>query len=507
VKPQQAKSSHGVVLPPEHTGSSLFHAVLQDTLAKFPEVLAAAALPEQRALWKRDYGKLLARFEAHRVASAQRVEIARFMQRRAQSALLFSESGSAQPLAEYLSAPADAPALQRIPGSGAPAFRAEVPLDGKLYSGDALLERVDGLAREGELTLAAAAALRWIVQHIAAQGGTLDLRGQRFAILGAGAELAATRMLLAAGATVLWVDVADPATWLAQTGPYAGTLVHAPEASNLLEQPRAIRAAIERFASEDGPVHLGLFAYASGASQEWRLGAAMNAIASHLDPRSMRSVVMLVSPTTVPTRQPESSAAAEQQRAHEPVWKSALAGAGLLPRPGHVAANGVKIGLSTVSIQGLSYQAAQYLSKLSAAESFAVYGPTWQDGAEQPIRVSANVAGITRTRSLSHPLFEAAFIGAPRFGVRIFDPDTTRALSGLLILHDLLNDAAPGSPTRPGSPAERAAALHSQQVPGGIYNLPYPLEHAIRVAAVIGMGSRPSLLLRRSGRQAAEARA
>ena len=146
-------------------------------------------------------------------------------------------------------------------------------------------------------------------------------------------------------------------------------------------------------------MHLGLFAYASGASQEWRLSASMNAIASHLDPRSIRSVTMLVSPTTVPTRQPESAAAAEQLRAHEPVWKSALAGAGLLPRPGHVAANGVKIGLSTVSIQGLSYQAAQYLSKLAAAESFAVYGPTWQDGVAQPIRVSSNVAGITRALS------------------------------------------------------------------------------------------------------------
>jgi len=180
----------------------------------------------------------------------------------------------------------------------------------------------------------------------------------------------------------------------------------------------------------------------------------------------------LVSPTTVPTRQPESSAAADRQREREPVWKSALSGAGLLPRPGHVAANGVKIGLSTVSIQGLSYQAAQYLSKLSAAESFAVYGPAWQDGPEQPIRVSSNVAGITRTRSLSHPLFEAAFIGAPRFGVRIFDPPPRARSAACSSCTICLNDAAPGSPTRVASPADRAAALHSQQVHGGIYNLP-----------------------------------
>jgi hypothetical protein len=509
VNPQPAKPSRGVVLPPEHTGSSLFHAVLTDALAKFPDVLAAAGLPEQKALWKRDYGRLLARFEAHRVTSPRRVEIARYMQRSAQSALLYADAGATRPLAEYLSGAAEAPALQSIAGSGAPSLRAVVPLDGKLYRGLELLELVEMLTRTGDLTHAAAAALRWIVAHIEAHGGVLDLRGQRFALLGAGAELAATRMLLAAGATVLWVDVADPNAWLTQHGPFPGTLVYAPEASNLLEQPLAIRAAIERFASEGGPLHLGLFAYASGASQEWRLGAAMNAIASHLEPGSIQSVAMLVSPTTVPTRQPESAEAAERQRAKEPLWMSALAGAGVLPRPGHVAANGVKIGLSTVSIQGLSYQAAQYLSKLAAAESFAVYGPSWSNGhdAAHGIRVSSNVAGITRTRSLSHPLFEAAFIGAPRFGVRIFDPATTRALSGLLILHDLLNDAAPGSPARVAAPAERAAALHSQQIHGGIYNLPYPLEHAIRVAALIGMGQRPSVLLGRSRRPTLEANA
>jgi hypothetical protein len=509
VEPELKKISHGVVLPPEHTGSSLFHAVLADTLAKFPDVLSQASLPEQRAAWKRNYGSLLARFEAHRVASPRRVEIARFMLHRAQSALLFGEADGALPLAEYLSAPAESPALTTIVGDGTPGFSASLPLDGKVYRGAELLDRIERLHRAGDLTERAIAALRWTIQHIEAQGGVLDLRGQRFAILGAGAELAATRLLLAAGATVLWVDVTDPNAWLAANGSVAGDLVYAQSASNLLEQPRAIRAAIERFAA-DGPVHLGLFAYASGATQEWRLGASMNAIAGHLDPNSLRSISMLVSPTTVPTLQSESIAHAQQLLAAEPVWKSALSHAGILPKPGFVAANGTKIGLSTVSIQGLSYQAAQYLSKLAAAETYGVYGAASPDNPralERPVTVSANVAGITRTRSLSHPLFEAAFIGASRFSVRIFDPDTTRALSGLLMLHDLLNPNAPGSASVQASASDKASALHAQQIHGGIYNLPYPLEHAIRVAAVIGMGSKPSVLLRRSARPAAEARA
>ena len=496
---QRKEASRGVVLPMQHTGSTLFHAVLLDAAAQFPDEFSVVHMPEQPGAWKRSYGVLLSRFEAQRVASPRRVDIARYVQRRAQAALLFAHEGTTEPLADYLAGPEPAPELHTIECGDAPALRAEVPLDGAVYRGRELLTLIDRLAEDGDLTHAAQRALRWIVEHIEQRGGVLDLRGERFAVLGAGAELAATTLLLKAGATVLWVDLSDPSRWLAQRGVTAGKILYAQAASNLLEQPRAIRAAVERFA-QDGPVHMGLFAYASGASQEWRLGAAMNAITSHLPRRCVRSVTILVSPTTVPSLQPESIAAAERQAAAEPLWKAALSRTGLLPKPGSYAANGVHIGLSTVSVQGLSYQAAQYISKLAAAENFAVHGPGWDSDAPRPITVSANVAGITRTRSLSHPLFAAAFVGAPRFGVRIFDPDTTRALSGLLILHDLLNPQAPGSSSVQLEPSVKAAGVFSQQIHGGIYNLPYPLENAIRVAAVIGMGQRPSVLLQKQPR-------
>jgi len=182
-----------------------------------------------------------------------------------------------------------------------------------------------------------------------------------------------------------------------------------------------------------------------------------------------------------------------------------LSRAGILTKPGAFVANGVAVGYSTVSIQGLSYQAAQYVSKLCSAEAFANYGNQLQSENPRPLTVSANVAGITRTRSLSHPLFEAAFLGAPRFGVRIFYPETTRALTTLLMLHDLLNTAAPGHASSALAPADKLGALQSQQMHGGIYNLPYGLESAIRIAAVLGMGMNPSVLLRRGKKRAPEA--
>jgi hypothetical protein len=188
-------------------------------------------------------------------------------------------------------------------------------------------------------------------------------------------------------------------------------------------------------------------------------------------------------------------AAAEERLQKRPAWQSALRAVGALPTPGHHVHGDATVARAIVSIQGLSYQAAQYVSKICAAESYAVHGLALDDGPPAPLTVSSNVAGITNTRSLAHPLFQAAFVGAPLFGVQIFEPATTRALGGLLILHDLLNSEAPGAAGRASSaPRARARELLSQQVHGGIYCLPYVLEHAIRAAAVIGMARRPSVL-------------
>jgi len=507
VSAQRKDNSRGVALPPQHTGSSLFHAVLSEAVAMFPDALRGAEFPQQASAWKRNYGATLARFEAHRAKSPQRAEIARFILERSQAALLHVQDGSARPLIDHMSEAREAPELTPLALGDKPTFRVEIPFEGESYRGHDALGLIDRLADQGEITLAARAGLRWTVEHIAAQGGVLDLRDQRFALLGAGAELAPTAALLRAGASVLWVDVATPERFLRAHSPASGTLLQSAQPLNLLEEPARIRAAIERFA-EQGPVHLGNFAYASGASQEWRLAAAMNAIASHVPAGLLRSIAMWVSPTTVPTLQPESIAAAKTQLGQEAMWKVALHRAGLLTKPGSYSADGHHIGYSTVSIQGLSYQAAQYVSKVCAAEAFALFGgdkPTNGSGA-RGITVSANVAGITRTRSLSHPVFAAAFLGAPMFGVRIFQPETTRALSVLLMLHDLLNPAAAGQANSPVSAEQKPALIHAQQMHGGIYNLPYGLESAIRIAAVLGMGKNPLILLKRP-KSSSEARA
>lgn len=494
------RARRGLVLPAGHTGSSLFHSVLSAARDRFPSVFEGAALPRDPGTFKRDYGTFLARFEAARAASAERVEIARFILQRAQASLRFVDRGAEVPLAEYLAGTARSVAFDETDLGQDPRFRLRVPFEGRAYEGREVHRVIDRLAEAHQITEAARVALGAMVDRIASEG-TLDLRGHRFALLGAGAELAPTRLLLASGARVLWVDVADRGKWLRRVEGTSGTLVAPAAAGDLLEDPAGVVAALRLFAKEDGPMHVGMFAYASGASQEWRLCAAMHAIVARLSQGDVRSVSLLVSPTSTVSVQPECLDAARRQAANPPRWKAALNRAGLLPTPAHHSVGSVHVSRATVSIQGLSYQAAQYITKLLAAEAYAAHGVHLDAPKPHPITVSANVAGITNTRSLAHPLFQAAFIGAPRFGVRIFEPETTRVLSGLLMVHDLLHRRpAPGS-----SPGRELADLFSRQVHGGIYSMPYVLEPAIRVAALIGMSKKPGLLFGRSASVSAPA--
>jgi hypothetical protein len=171
-----------------------------------------------------------------------------------------------------------------------------------------------------------------------------------------------------------------------------------------------------------------------------------------------------------------------------PAWESMCSALGLLGRGGgSVSAGGAHVTRTVVSIQGESYQEAQYLGKTLTAECWAHFGQMNSEH-RQPLRVSANSAAITRTRSLSHPVFTAAFGGATALGVETWAPRQSRRLNGLLTVHDWLC---------PQKPTPEAIRVH-----GGIHTLPYPLDSVLRVAAAIGFARSPRLvrgLMRRQG--------
>lgn len=437
---------------------------MSEVAREFPGDLGAAGFPADAASFRRNYGDAISRFEAARVASPQRIAIARALTERAARAL-------AQPARDPDSSEVE---LELVTGAGAPGLRFEVPFEGSVHRGAEALALIDRLHADHHLTDKAREGLRWIAAHIEAAGGALDLRGHKFAILGAAAELSPATLLLQAGAGVLWVDPKRPAA------PACGTLAYAPNACDLLDDPRAVVQAIRKFA-EGAPVHLGMFAYAPGKGRELRLAEAMNAVATELGREAVRSVASFVSPTSPGELQPEDAAVAESRRVAPKAWQRALSFVGVLKGPGQYGGGAHAAARAVISLQGANYQAAQYVSKMLRAEVFA------HDG----FRVSANVAGISRTRSLQHPLFQAAFEGAPAFGVRIFEAETTRSLATFLMLHDLLR------PLTSCSDLERARAVHSAQIHGGVYALPWQFEAAVRAAAVLGAARRPGVMWRR----------
>lgn len=451
------------------TGSATahLHAALHDAVSRFPGELADAGLPDDPAAFRTSYPEVLPRFEAARVGSHHRVEIARSVVSAANSRLVMHPGGT--PIADAVARPADPLSTERRSfGGGSARLHPNVPLDGADRSGAELIEAVSGLAARGSASASVAEAIRWIVDAAGSDG--IDLSGRRIAMLGAGAELAPTRLWLEGGADVLWIDVADPPADLLEGNDFAGSLRWVPGGADLLADPDRIRATVEEFAAGES-IDLGLYAYAGGRAREWRLTAAMNAIVDALPVGVVQGVAMLLSPTTCGVLTEEEIRAEADRHADAPAWLRGLAlvralGSGT----GHATVGGTAANRGVVSIQGGSYQGAQYVGKMLAAEVWA--------SADPPMRVSANTAGVSLTGSLQHPVFDIAFAGARALRVETFDPPTTAALNGLLTLHDRLD---PASASRP------VEELFTTRVHGGIYVTPYPIDPALRVAAAIGV--------------------
>ena len=70
-----------------------------------------------------------------------------------------------------------------------------------------------------------------------------------------------------------------------------------PGGADLLTESDRIHATIESFA-DGAAIDLGLYAYTPGRGREWRLTASMNAILDTLPTDLVRTITMLVSPTT-----------------------------------------------------------------------------------------------------------------------------------------------------------------------------------------------------------------
>ena len=475
----------GVDLPAANRrASAAFAAILRDTAERFPALGPAIGRLNRKRL-----GDSLVRFEALRAClpAPKRVDAAESLVQAAAGHMVYADGdGRETPLPDYMSGTASPLRLTTKTCGAGGALKPKIVRGGATSTGAEIVRLAESMAARHELSRPAVDALAWIARQ-----GAIDLSGEKFVVMGAAAEIAPTELLLEAGATVLFVDVQDGAAWAAARGIGNGTLVFVPGGADLVSQPREIAATIAAFAG-GSPVHVGAFAYRGGQNMEWRLAAAMNAIVRALGPGIVASVAMAISPTSPAQASAEDAAEAARRLAQPSVADRFWRAIGV-QRPSHHEQGGEAWPRTVVGMQGTSYLAAQYFEKRLAAEIYGTRGP--RPGERRPVRVSANVAGITRTGSMDIPLFQAGFVGASALGVQSYAAETTRALSGLVYLENLLNPASIAAPAAAHADEnEHARRLHATQIHGGLFAYPYAIDATMVRAGLIGLAKNPALI-------------
>lgn len=381
-----------------------------------------------------------------------------------------------------------------------------LPYRGRRLFGDDLRRQVDTWVADGIAEPGFASALHLLLDN----PDWLDLTDVDIAVLGAGAELGPTRSLLRWGARVHAVDLPRPELWqrlIAITRSTAGSLripialdahgqppfvvggtlhpeddqvIAASAGADLLTQTPELLTWVDEI---EQPLVLGMYAYADGAAHVL-LSMAADAIATELLlRRDDVTLAYLATPTDVFM---VPMAAVEESRRR---WQSRGL-SGLLQSPlrlmrqfepnypeTYVADDGTEFGIndSLVPQQGPNYALAKRLQRWRALVARA-------DG----VPVSLNLAPATRTHSVvRNRALGAAYAGAGRFGVEVFDPATSTTLMAALLVHDLRNPVAAANPaTTLAHPMDLFAQGANH---GGLWRAAYAPRSVLGVAALLGM--------------------
>jgi len=425
-----------------------------------------------------------------------------------------SPGGHEAPLGSLLTAPAlRTAATVAVHGTRTIDREFALPYRGERLRGDALARQLDAWVAAGIIEPSCASAVR----EVAAHPEWLRLTGKTVVVLGAGAEIGPLPVLLGWGARVAGVDLPRPGLWsrvLTTARESAGTLLvpvaaqpgdgGAPGKGNAgregsaggagaaggvgglggagtlperagLDLAGEVPAAADWLAGIDGPLVLGNYVYADGAANV-RVSAAVDALTLRLQAaRGNVALAFLATPTDVFAV--GADAVAHSARAYASRSSGAkLAGPSLralsrgrLLRPAYPPGADPGINDSLVAQQGPNYALAKRLQRWRAALA--------RDGGAT---VSLNVAPPTRTKSvMRNRALASAYASAHRFGVEIFEPDTTRVLMAALLVHDLHTGGGPAH-AHPWQDEAYAAA------PGGLWRIAYAPRSALTLAALLG---------------------
>ncbi len=468
----------GVSFPSESTSSSA-RTILADALRKADPVGSRAV--ESDTNWRRNY---LAHFRRALEAGIGEAPAAHSIAaeglRSAHEQMRYDDV----PLDEAITGTALSQVFhtQTLPGSDDSAdAELTLPYRGERLRGKALLDQLDQWVERGIITESCSEAIQTVQEN----PDWLRLEGDTVVVLGAGAEMGPYRALLRWGAEVVAVDLprSDVQDRVRSLASESAGRAHVPArivtnggpdvGADLITELPAVANWLDGFA---GRLVLGNYCYADGAAHV-RVTMAADALATHLtQQRADTALAFLATPTdtfAVPAEEVARANAAYAARSVSKFLRTpfrVVSGGRLLQRnypPG--AAPGVCDAL--VPQQGPNYALAKRLQRWRATTAR-------HDG----MTVSLNVAPATRTRSVvKNKALAAAYAGAHRFGVEVFDPATSNTLMAALLVYDLRAGVQPE--TEPWKD-EAINAAH-----GGLWTSAYHPRSALGLAAVLGVGA------------------
>lgn len=380
-----------------------------------------------------------------------------------------------------------------------------VPYQGRRLFGDELRAQLHRWVDRGIAEPSFAEAVELVMDN----PDWLDLSDVDVAVMGAGAEMGPTRSLLRWGARVHAVDLPRPALWqrlLDTTRVTAGTL-HLPiqqgtmpskwrdgyrlnldddaqaaalAGADLLGKAPQVR---DWFARIQRPMVVGNYTYADGVTHV-RLSVAADAIMTDLAQRFLGSTMAYLATPTDVFMVPEEAVIESRRR-----WQHRGAGR-MLQAPLRLArqfapnypttvttTTGRIVGVNDALVpqQGPNYALAKRFQRWRAT--------TLRD---QGHRVSLNIAPATRTESVvKNKALAAAYAGAGRFGVEVFEPATSTTLMAALLVHDLRN---PNAPANPDVVLDHPLDLFIQGANhGGLWRVAYAPRSILGIAALLGM--------------------
>ena len=372
-----------------------------------------------------------------------------------------------------------------VVGNGEPVDELVLPYHGERLRGSGIRRRLEAWADAGIIEPSVGEAVGLVLDN----PDWLRLDGHTVAVLGAGAEMGPLPSLMRWGARVAAVDLGRPEIWkrllpMAKEG--AGSLIAPvrPSAEGTLDEAAGVDLlgdvpAVEQWLREQpGTLVIGNYVYADGATNT-RVSMAVDELSVRLQAdRDDVALAFLATPTdvfAVPAEAVDHSTRAYEGRSARAKTLGrplrALSG-GRLMRRQYVAGSDPGINDSMVPQQGPNYALAKRLQRWRATVAR-------RDGA----LVSMNVAPPTRTRSVvKNRALAAAYAGAHRFGVEVFEPATSNVLMAALLVHDLHTG---GGPKHEHTWQDEAyAAAH-----GGLWRAPWAPRSALGLAALLGYGA------------------